>query len=120
MAARAIALSWSSPPFAVQFELYKGEAALLTFTRVSAVDITGWTLVFDLKRYHGDSSSLVTVTPTLTTPTSGIFTVALTATHTGTTMGTIQSYPWNVWRTDSGSEQLLSIGLCSLLEKVTG
>jgi hypothetical protein len=102
----------------VQFELFKGEAALLTFTRNASVDITTWTLAFNLKKYHGDASPLITVVPTITVAVSGIFTVALTAAQTLTTMGTIQSYPWDVWYTTAGSEQLLSYGLLTLLEDV--
>ena len=118
MAARAVALTWTAPPYAVQFELFKGEAALLTFTRAAVGALTSWTLAFNLKRYHGDGSALLTITPTITDATNGVFTVALTATHTGTTLATFQSYPWDVWRTDTGSEQLVSYGLLTLLEEV--
>lgn len=118
MAARAVSLAWTSPPFAVSMECFKGEDVLATFTRNSTVDITGWTLAFNLKRAHNDASALLTITPSLLTPLSGIFTVALSATQTGVTMATPGRYPWDIWRTDSGSYQMISYGFLNLLEDV--
>lgn len=118
MSARSIALTWTLPAIPVNAQVYKKEAATLTFTAAAVTSMSAWTITFNLKQYHGDTSALLTITPTITDSTNGVFTVALTTTHTGTTMGTIQSYPFDVWRTDSGSETLLAFGLVTLLEEV--
>ena len=117
MAARGIALNWTTPAFdAGPFYVSQGESVLLTFTAVSVTTIVDWTLVFSVKRFHTDTSPLFTVTPTLTDTTNGVFTVALTAAQTLTTMQYLQSYPFDVWRVDSGSETLLTFGSIDLGE----
>lgn len=118
MAARSIALTWQIPAFGVQFDIYDGEAATLTFTRASAAAITSWNIAFNVKQFHGDSTALLTLAGSITDATNGVFTVSLTATHTGTTLSALQSYVFDVWRTDSGSETMMAFGTLTLLERV--
>ena len=118
MAARSISLTWTLPACPASAVVYRKEAATLTFTAAATTAITAWTIVATIKRSHNDTSALVSPTTAITDGTNGVFTVALTTTQTGTTMATPQSYPFDVWRTDSGSETMLAFGLITLLEEV--
>lgn len=108
MSARNIALNWSIPAFATSCAIGQGESVTLTFTAVTTTAITGWTLTFTCKRFHTDTAALFTLTPTITDGVNGVFTVSLTPAQTTTLMTYLQSYCCDVWRTDSGSETLLS------------
>lgn len=117
MAARSIALSWQIPAFAVRADVFRGEAVTLTFTRTDGATIAAWTISFRLKRNHGDSSAALTVAGTLVSSgTTGVFTVALTAAQTDALA--LQGYIFDVVRTDSGSETQMAVGMLNVLEEV--
>ena len=90
------------------FEFFKGEHPIITFTMTPTTDITGWTITFTLKdSLDNPQTALLTVSATLTTPASGIFTVELTAAQM---TRACKQYGYDVWRTDSGAEACLSVG----------
>lgn len=86
----------------------RGEDLSLGFTMTPLTDITGWTIVFTVKAAPEATTSLLSINATLTTPSSGIFTVPVTAAQT---LGlSANTYAYDIWRTDSGSAAGLSIG----------
>lgn len=88
--------------------VYRGEDVNFVFTMTPLTDITGWTNSWRLKASFNDATVLLSINATLTTPASGIFTVALTAAQT--TAIPAGNYVFDVWRTDSGSSAALAIG----------
>ena len=114
MSARSIALTWEVPSFPCSCEVYQGEDITLTFTRAAATTISGWTITGYLRKNHDDADPTLTLSGTITSNTSGIFTLALTAAQTAALA--LQGYTMEVWRTDSGSVTLMSTLLLSMLE----
>ena len=116
MAARGISLSWQIPAFGVRCDIWRGEDILLTFTRTDAATIATWTISFRLKKNHGDADPALTIAGTLVSSgTTGVFTVALTAAQTAAL--SLQGYLFDCVRTDSGSAQTMAIGLVNVLEE---
>lgn len=70
------------PPAAQPQKIAQGEDVSLVVTVTNsegeAVDITGWSIYFAVKRRTSDTSPLLSVAAALTTPASGIATVTLT------------------------------------------
>lgn len=95
---------------------YLGEAIALTFTIKPLTDITGWTIKLTIKNNATDVGQLLQVAAVLTTPASGIFTCSLTHAQT-LTLG-VGTYAYDVQRTDSGSEAVLSIGSLTVSQEV--
>ena len=61
-------------------DLYRGNTKNMTVTVSPTVDITGDTIILTLKKNENDSAALLTVTQTsLSDPTNGITTIAITA-----------------------------------------
>lgn len=88
--------------------IYKGEYVNLIFTQTPLTDITGWTISFRVKIDHSDSTPLLTVNATLTTPSVGVYTCSITSAQTAALSA--GKYAFDVWRTDAGSEAILAIG----------
>lgn len=107
--AKTLTLTASEQTIVNDLMVYKGEAPTLSFTMSPVVDITGWTLTMTVKRVGTDTSALVSVAGTIVSGTNGTFTVALTSTQTKTTLG-IGLFAYDVQRTNSGSETVLSVG----------
>lgn len=100
----------------------RGQSLIVTFTFDPAQSISGWALKFTLRRYPGDTASdLVSKTTssgiTITDASSGVGTISFTAADLNQTPGT---YYWDVWRTDSGSEDPLADGTLPIEERVRG
>lgn len=80
----------------------RGQDATITVTQTPAEDITGWTLSAIVRAYNG-GTALVTKTVgsgiTLTTPSTGVFTITFSASDLALTPG---AYVWEVTRTNSG------------------
>ena len=114
MSARSIALTWEVPSFPASCEVWTGEDILLTFTRAAATTISGWTITGYLRKNHDDSDPTLTISGTITSNTSGIFTLALTAAQTAALAN--QSYTMEIWRVDSGSNTLMSSVYLTMLE----
>jgi hypothetical protein len=97
----------------------KGEDVTVTDT-ITATDITGWSLTFSLKRQYGDASALLTKTVgagiTITSAGSGIFTVAIA--RADTTGLDPRTYVYDIQRTDSGHQTVLTTGNLTLLPEV--
>jgi hypothetical protein len=88
--------------------IYRGEAVRQPCQTVPPTDITTWTLVGQLKAVDvtgvPTGAVLATATITKTAPLTGGYDVKFTSGHTDRTPA---NYFVDVWRTDSGSEQLL-------------
>lgn len=93
--------------------VYKGESIQLDFTMPVGSNITGWTIVFSLKLHGFDATPLATVEATVTSATT--FNVALD--HSITNI-TAKDYVYDVQRTDSGDEAVLSIGIFKVTQEV--
>ena len=79
---------------------------------VTPQDITGWTIVLDIRKKDTSSAALLSSTAALTTPASGICTFTLSATDLSASVFTGDDWRgrYSVWRTDSGSKQPLRSG----------
>ena len=95
--------------------VYKGEDVLFTFTMSPVVNITGWQIVFTLRRAPTDSTVLATINAQITNGVGGVFTVAMD--HAKTNIGA-GVYAYDVQRTDPGSDKVLSIGTFTILQEV--
>jgi hypothetical protein len=87
--------------------VYRGETATLNFALSTGEDITGWTLVFTVARNRDMVAKLFQLSASVVDGEAGTFTVALTPTHTNLLP---DDYAWDVWRTNTGYEQVLAIG----------
>lgn len=94
----------------VLIPVYRGETVSITET-VTSQDITGWSISFIVRAKGQPVTSLINKTVssgiTLSDPTNGICTIALSSTDTDITEG---RYDFSIARTDSGSEAVLTIG----------
>lgn len=95
---------------------YKGEAFTPTFTMSPVEDITGWTVVGTVKRHSSDAVALLTISGSITDASGGVFIVSFTAANT-TTLGP-GTFAYDVWRTNAGSEAVLSIGILEVMPEV--
>lgn len=89
---------------------YRGEDEAPIFTMAPLTDITGWTISFRLKASLLDATVLLTIGAILTAPSSGIYTVPITAAQTAALPA--GNYAYDIWRTDSGSAAPLNLGQC--------
>jgi hypothetical protein len=89
---------------------FAGEALTLTVTMDPPESVAGWALEFSLRNGAGDllASKTVGAGVTLTDGPGGEFTVTLAADDTDQAAG--KSYPFDVWRTDEGSEACVVFG----------
>jgi uncharacterized membrane protein len=89
-------------------EIFRGEDVAVVCTATETTNITDWDLAFTVA-VPGGSVVLTVTTATaaigLTTPLTGVFTVNLTRAQTSAL--TLRLYRFDVWRTDSGSNQRL-------------
>jgi hypothetical protein len=95
--------------------VFRGEDLTLRFSVVDpdskdVVDITGWTLTLHV-RASLTGAAVLTKAGTITDAASGLFTITLSRTDTGTTITAAGDYYWGTARTDSGSWTVLSYGL---------
>lgn len=107
--AKTLALTASTQTTQNDITVYRGEAATLTFTMTPVVDITGWLISMVVKRKWVDSSALLNMSGTVTNGPNGVFTVDITNNQIKTTLG-VGLFAYDVQRTTSGSETVLSIG----------
>lgn len=106
---------------AIALEGYQGEDKVFVGThRVSSggavVDITGWTLLFTLKRKATDTATLLSIAGVLLSPTAGTYTVSLTAAQLAAL--DVGDYHCDVWRTNAGAKTELAIGTFALYRPV--
>jgi hypothetical protein len=93
---------------------YKGEAITQPLHHVlegttTDVDITGWTIQLNVKPNPNKSANPVfTKTLPTTSPSTGRYSLALT--HTESAQLRAGGYYYDIQRTDSGSEAVMSIG----------
>jgi hypothetical protein len=97
---------------------FKGEAVQLNFTMDPVVDITGWTITLTIKVNNSDAAAVLTVTPAqIISAAGGQFRLSLTHAQTAALTGN-GTYAYDVWRTDSGSEVVLSYGVITVTQDV--
>lgn len=94
---------------------FRGEDKAIVFTikntNGAAIDITGWTMSFRMASALW-GTAVITKTPTLTTPASGICTVNLASADTSglTQDGNSTTYYYTLRRTNAGSRTELAFG----------
>lgn len=93
-------------PGSDQVIVYKGEDVDLEFTMNPVVDITGWTINFNV--LGADGRPVAARAAVLTDAANGVFTVSLLdddldALRAGT-------YRYDAWRTDPGLERAVAVG----------
>ena len=96
-------------------EFHKGEDVVITVTMDPLVVVTGWTIQFKMRRAF-DQTVLVTKSASLTNPTSGIFTITIARADTQALDA--RQYVYDITRTDSGQQAVLTIGNLNLLPEV--
>lgn len=107
------------------FTFYRAEDIALVFTQLqsdntTAQNITGWTIAFRAaSTQYG--AAVITKTPTLTTPLSGIFTVNLASADTSalTQDGLDTVYYYDARRTDASSRTELFHGTLTVKDTNT-
>jgi hypothetical protein len=96
--------------------VYKGEAVTLSFTMSPVVDLTGWRIGLTVKNNQTDTGSIYTATTT-SGSTGGAFSFNLPSTTTLTDLG-VGVFAYDVQRTDTGNEAVLSIGNLTVAQEV--
>ena len=107
------------------FTFYRAEDIALVFTQLQSngstpQNITGWTIAFRAaSSQYG--AAVITKTPTLTSPTTGVFTVNLASADTSglTQDGADTVYYYDVRRTDASSRTELFYGLLTVKDTNT-
>ena len=115
-------------------ELFQGEDRLYVFTvlnvaETAAIDISGWTLSWMVKRYNGDAdlSALVSKTTSAGIVISGTFNATpavntqvatVTVDDTDTISVSEGTYSHELKRMDAGFETVLSYGVFELIQGV--
>ncbi len=110
----------------VDLEAVKGEAyqanvthKTLTTSAGVAVDITGWTIQFTLRKLAGDPDSarspLLQVSGAIVSGSAGTYTVSLTSAQTKLPAG---KYDYDIWRTTSGAERQMVHGTFTIIQGV--
>lgn len=103
-------------PITQEMAWYRGEAYSITDTvrntAGTAVAITGWALAFTVRSDFDSDTVLLSKTTgsgiTITSGSGGVMTITITAANTLALAA--GEYVYDVQRTDSGSEALLTIG----------
>lgn len=90
------------------FQWFRGEDILITFTQTPVVDITTWTLSCVIKPSLQAPAAL-TIAGTIISGAAGTYSVAVTAAQNTTTL-VAGTYHYSVTRTNSGSVAELSEG----------
>ena len=88
-------------------EIYKGEDIIIRFTMSPVVDISGWTMVFTVKKSYVSASPTFAVNGTITDGPAGKFQFAIPSATTTINAG---DYVHDATRTDSGNYKVLSSG----------
>jgi hypothetical protein len=92
----------------------EGEAFSPQFTLSPVEDISGWTIAIYVKKSPSDAGYAITKAGTLVTPAGGVFKIAMSASDTMIAPG---NYVYDIWRTDVGSECVLSRGIFFVMAK---
>ena len=107
------------------FIFYRAEDVALVFTQnqsngTTPQNITGWTIAFRAASTQW-GAAVITKTPTLTSPTTGVFTVNLASADTSalTQEGVDTVYYYDVRRTDAGSRFELFYGTLTVKDTNT-
>ena len=101
--------------FTIPFTVY-------TSGGVTPQNITGWTIVLDIRKRDSSGTVLLTTTATLTTPVSGLCTFTLDADDLSYETFTGDEFEgrYSIWRTDTGSRVPLRYGDCVINRTTQG
>jgi hypothetical protein len=107
-----------------KLEYFRGDdiSLALAFTdeNDAVVNITGWTIFFEVKREKDDSDSSAVISKTVTvhtSPTLGLSTVAITASDTNALLG---SYHYDIQaKTNTGRILTVTSGIITFREDIT-
>lgn len=91
-----------------------GEEIDLVCTTAPVEDITGWTIVLTLRTVIA-IATVLSLTAALTTPEDGVFTVSFSHAQTLALRG---SYRYDISRTNTGAQAVLSIGSITVAPSV--
>jgi hypothetical protein len=99
---------------ATDISWYRGEDILINVSMTPAMDITGWTIAFNVRQNYGDPGSpLITKSTSggqiaLTNAPGGFFAVTINSADTSSLAP--RGYVYDISRIDSGSESVLCVG----------
>jgi hypothetical protein len=100
--------------------LNRGEDASIPMTAGTSTDVTGWTMAFCVATYQvGPGGTMTSGFPltvgsgiTVVTAASGV--LRITIPKATTSAMTAPTYQWGLWRTNSGSSELLAAGTITM------
>jgi hypothetical protein len=96
--------------------IYKGEAVQLNFTMSPLTDISTWTIAMTVRINASDTGFVYqNLAGTIDSGVAGTFHFLLAHADTNLASGT---YAYDIQRTDSGSEAVLSIGILTISQEV--
>jgi hypothetical protein len=104
---------------------YRGEDVVLTDSIKdaggAAVNITGWSLQFTLKKAYGDAAAVLTKSTagggiTITNGPGGVLQVTIASADTASLE--VRTYVYDIQRIDAGSRAVLSIGNATIKPEV--
>jgi hypothetical protein len=101
---------------------FRGEDVTLTVTLTPPTNITGWSLTFTIRDKLGGAVKITkdnggTGGLTLTDAINGVFKVTIARADTLTLA--VQSYVYDIRRTDSGNNAIVAFGSIQLRQEVT-
>lgn len=100
---------------------FRGEDVTLEVTMSPVVSISGWTLIFVMRREHRDNTAIITKTTgsgiTITNAPGGVFEVALGSADTLNLEP--RTYVFDIQRSNSGSRAVIVIGTMQVGEQVS-
>lgn len=94
---------------------YKGEAVKFTFTQKPVEDISTWTIVLTVKGKPTDAVAKISQPATIDNGPAGQYSITLSTGQTNIAAG---AFVYDIWRTNAGSEAILSIGAFILQQDV--
>jgi hypothetical protein len=109
-------------PVRANMQWFKLEDVTVT-DKITGFDITLWSLTFTLKQKYGDPTPLINKTVgsgiTKTDPTNGTFTVSIVgATDYALLTVSAGKYVFEIYRSDSGNNNMLTFGQVDILPRV--
>lgn len=95
-------------PIAQTIKIFRGEDIILHFTMTPVEDITGWVISLTVAKNNNMTQKVTQQTAVLTSGPNGTFDVYLPKSVTQAIEP--DTYKYDVWRTNTGEERILSVG----------
>ena len=123
MATKSIPVTVATTTNSQAVSVYRGEDVALNCTFAANTNITGWTLSFTVRDRLGGNVLFQKTTSagiTITSPSTGAFTVSVASADTATATGTgCGAWVYDICRVDSGNDTVLATGAFKVLPGVT-